>query len=132
MRKACTREDPYKWGGFLEILAATILYETPIHVHVMDIRPEYKICYEESYLSKNPIRLSFKGGDHYNALVADVTRNLKSHPGEVETLRLSDVSNDNISQCKKFVSMDLSNKELTTILNEKGRSTVFKNYGVLS
>ena len=83
-------------------------------------------------MSKNPIRLSFEGGDHYNAIVADVTRNLKSHAGEVETLRLSDVSNDNISQCKNFVSMDLSKKELTTILNEKGRSTVFKSYDVLS
>ena len=68
MRTACTKEEPYKLGGFLEILAASIMYECPSHIHVMDVTPEFKICYEESYFNKEPMRLSYEGGDHYNAI----------------------------------------------------------------
>ena len=34
MRTCSTVEDPFKWREFLEILAASIMYNRPIHVHV--------------------------------------------------------------------------------------------------
>ena len=126
MRIASTREDPFKWGGYLEILAASILYECPVHIHVMDVNPKFTICYEESYLCKAPIRLSFEGGNHYNVIIAKGSRSLKCYPGEFETLRLSDVSIDNIFKFDKFVSMELSNKELNEILKETAKSTIFR------
>ena len=48
MKTPSTAKDPFKWGGFLEILAASIMYSRPIHVHVMDIKPEFRICYDNS------------------------------------------------------------------------------------
>ena len=126
MRIASTREDPYKLGGFLEILAASIMYESPVHVHVMDVTPKFTICYEESYLRKAPIRLSFEGDNHYNALFTDGSRSSKCYPGEFETLRLSDVNIGNIVKFDQFVSMELSNEELNDVLEEKARTTVFR------
>ena len=40
MRTPCCTKDPFKRGGFLEILAASIIYGRPVRVHLMDIRPE--------------------------------------------------------------------------------------------
>ena len=45
MRTPCTPKDPFKWGGFLEILAASLMYERPVHIHIMDCTPEFRICF---------------------------------------------------------------------------------------
>ena len=43
MRTACSHKELYKWGGFLGVLAVSVMYQPPVHVHIMDIILEFII-----------------------------------------------------------------------------------------
>ena len=89
MKTCCTREDPFKWGGFLEILAASLMYRRPGHVHVMDITPEHVISFDECYFENAPILLSYEGRNHYNVLQSHRHVYLENRPGVAELVTLS-------------------------------------------
>ena len=84
MRTPCTSEDSHKWGGFLEILAASIMHSRPVHIHVMDVIPDFRICYDEAHNDRPPIMLSYEGGNHYNVLLPSHHRFSTSRPGVKE------------------------------------------------
>ena len=119
MRTPCSSEHPFKWGGYLEIIAASILYERPIHVLVMDVQPEFKLCFFEVHNCKKPILLSYEGGDHYNAVTEEKHSYLLSRPGVKELMILSASAMRKILTDKvKFPNM-VPNSELNKILGKK-------------
>ena len=67
MRTPFSEKDPFKRGPFPEILAASIMYKRPVHIHIMDLTPEYRISNDQSISEHLPIRLSYEGRNHYNA-----------------------------------------------------------------
>ena len=69
MRTPCTLKDSLKWGGFLEILAASLMYKRPVHIHIMDLTLEFRICFNDSHIDRQPILLSYEGRNHYNTLI---------------------------------------------------------------
>ena len=129
MKTSSTTQDPYKWGGFLEIVAATIMYRRPIHVHVMDVNPEHVICFDESLLNKDPILLSYEGGNHYNALIRHNHRYLESRPGTRELLTLSSAVLRKVRLFNGMPSRIVSNSELDAVLENK-KVTLSNNMGI--
>ena len=119
MRTSYTRQDPFKWGGCLEILAASIIYRRPVHVHVMDIKPEHIICFDESLLSNEPLLLSYEGGNHYNALLSFDHRFLQGRPGGEELLSLSAAMLRKVRMGKVMKAWTLTNNDLDAALENK-------------
>ena len=89
MRTPCTIKDPYKWGGFLEIIAVSLMYKRPVNIHIMDVTAAYRICSDESHISNEPLLLSYEGGNHYNALIPGSHFFSKDRPGIHEMMILS-------------------------------------------
>ena len=65
------------------------MYKRPVHIHIMDVTPEYSICYNQSISEHLPIRLSYEGSNHYNALFPKDHQFHKSRPGVQEMMVLS-------------------------------------------
>ena len=119
MRTPCFMKDPFKWGGFLEILAASIIFGRPVQVHVMDRRPEFKICYYEDQNTNDPILLSYEGGDHYNAITKANHSNIESRPGVKELMTLSASVLKKVFITKTKIPKMYTNAELDVILSNK-------------
>ena len=119
MKSPCTVQDPFKWGGFLEILAASIMYRRPVNVHVMDLKPEFQICYDVSFKGNAPIRLSYEGGDHYNAIVPVNHCFVPSRPGLMEMTTLSAIFIQRVRMLKLIIPRIVSSEELNIILENK-------------
>ena len=106
-------------GGFLEILAASIMYKRPVHVHVMDIVPEYKICYNELHIARKPIMLSYEGGNHYNAVFPAGHSSILSRPGVAEMMVLSAVFIDEVRKLNIVLPNIVAHEELNMLLERK-------------
>ena len=121
MKTSCTRQDPFKWGGFLEILAASIMYSRPVNVHVMDIAPEYVISFDKTYMENDPILLSYEGRNHYNVLQSLHHRYLESRPGAEELVTLSAAVLRKVRLSKEMPTKIVTNGDLDTVLENKKR-----------
>ena len=119
MRTPCSAGHPFKWGGYLEIIAASILYERPVHVFVLDVQPEFKLCYVERHSCNMPILLSYEGGDHYNAVTDKNHSYLLSRPGVKELFILTATAMRNILNGKVTIPDLVTNAELNKILGKK-------------
>ena len=120
MRTPCSTGHPFKWGGYLEIIAASILYERPVHVLFMDVEPEFKLCFVEKHNGNMPILLSYEGGDHYNAVTEENHSYLVSRPGVEELCILTDSAIIRKILDEKSTFPDLvTNTELNKIIGNK-------------
>ena len=119
MRTSCTSQDPFKWGGFLEILAASIMYRRPVHVHVMDIKPEHIICYDNAVINNDPLLLSYEGRNHHNALIPPEHHFLESRPGAEELLTLNAAALRKVRKVRGVPTRIVTNLELDAALENK-------------
>ena len=111
--------DPYRWGGCMEIYAASMVYERPCLVHVMDIVEDKMVLNHYPEFGDNePIRLSFEVGDHYNALITPGSKYLSLTPGEMEDKRICEVLIKTVdpNKCGQTV---MSNGQLSELLRKK-------------
>ena len=121
MRTPSSTGHPFKWGGYLEIIAADILYERPVHVLGMDVQPDIKLCFVEKHNANIPILLSYKGGDHYNAITDETHTYLVSRPGVKELVVLSaNAMGKILNEKAKFPDL-VTNAELNEIIGNKTR-----------
>ena len=95
------------------------MYKRPFHIHVMDIKPEFRISYDNSYFNNKPIMLSYEGGNHYNSLVPHDHCTIQSRPGVAEMMTLSATIIENVRMMKIAKPKKVTSEELNIILEKK-------------
>ena len=118
IRTPCTLKDSFKWGGFLEILATSVMYKRPVHIHIMDVTPEFRICFNDSHMDRQPILLSYEGRSHYNTIIPRDHVFKDSRIGVEEMMVLSSTFLRRIDH-QQIVSEVVTSEKLNMILERK-------------
>ena len=115
MRTACSCKEPHRWGGCLEILAASIMYEQPVYLHIMDVTPVFKTAMKRTTCSKSLYDFRMKGG----ITIAQLLQTINN----LMVLAQENWRVGNLCRFQNDTTKVLTNNELAVILEDKIRKT---------
>ena len=105
-------------GWVLRNSCCLLMYKRPVHIHIMDVTPEFRICCNDSYMDRQPILLSYEGSNHYNTLIPCDHVFKDSRVGVEEMMVLSSTFLRSIGN-QEIVAEVITSEKLNVILERK-------------